>query len=308
MNLTLNKHKAKLEVLKKTKLERFDKAVSEYFAPIASKLHLPLFRVSDGIYELPSRYHILRIRLDTGHSSQSLNVLLRKTSLRDFIDDKPGIQLGIKWFREFNGEEEFKSFERYPTHEEFSKQTRWFATETDRWVTPYLLGLKDDFEILMKFIDEKGEAGRQKVKEMTANVLRNMKGKIRAEWPVVILREKGEERETAKEFRANSIHFLGELEGREEQIFKEKLAEFFKRDRSVMSAYLARIIGLGVPATAALCLRTQFGFDRGMMEKVGRIFAQIFDINENFNVIFLTEKQESMLANVCRPFFAINYP
>jgi len=40
-----------------------------------------------------------------------------------------------------------------------------------------------------------------------------------------------------------------------------------------------------------------------MMEKTGKIFANVFDIDENFNVIFLTGEQESSLAKVCQPFF-----
>jgi hypothetical protein len=283
----------------------FDRAVAKFFKPIADKLQLPLFKVAYNIYEIPSPYFIMRIRLHGGRY-RGINVILRRTTLRDFVDNKPGFQLGIGCFAQFIGEElkGFKQLLPTATDADFMEQAQLFMVQAERFGVPYLLGLKDDFEAVEKFIVKRGEPEVQRIKEMTASTLRNMRGQVRAEWPVIIPREKGEEGETVKELRASNIQFLGELEGQKEKIFKEKLAEFFTRDRSVKSAYLARIIGKDIPATTALCLRTQFGADRGMMEKIGKIFAPIFGIDENFNIIFLTDPQESLLAKVCRPFFA----
>jgi len=281
--------------------ELFDKSVAKFFAPIAKKLQLPLVKVNDYIYEIPSPHFIMRIRLNGGRH-RGLNILLRQTTLRDFVDNKPYIQYGLGCFDLSNGEE-LKPLPPVLTDADFLQQAQSFAAEAERLGAPYLLGLKDDFEAIREMMRKRVEPRLKEIREMTANIRRNMRGQVREEWPVVIPREKGEEGETAKELRVSNIQFLGELEGQKEQIFKEKLADFFKRDQSVKSAYLARIIGYGTPATAALCLRTQFGSDKGMMEKTGKIFANVFDIDENFNVIFLTGEQESSLAKVCQLFF-----
>jgi hypothetical protein len=46
----------------------FDKAVAKFFEPIAHRLGLPLTKIRDGVYEIPSPHFILRIRLHTGHA------------------------------------------------------------------------------------------------------------------------------------------------------------------------------------------------------------------------------------------------
>jgi hypothetical protein len=281
--------------------ELFDKVVAKFFAPIANKLELPIVKVTDYIYEIPSPHFIMRIRLHGGRH-RGINVILRKTSLRDFVDNKAGFQLDVGCFRLFNGEE-LKPYSPVLTDSDFLQQAQWLTAEAEHSGVPYLLGLRDDFEAVQEFMAKRGEPEVQRQREMSASIRRNMRGQVREEWPVVIPRKKGEEGETAKELRVSNIQFLGELDGQEEQIFKEKLAEFFTRDHSVKSAYLARIIGKDIPATTALCLRTQFGSDKGMMEKIGKIFAHVFDIDENFNIIFLTSEQESSLAKVCRPFY-----
>ncbi len=177
------------------------------------------------------------------------------------------------------------------------------AEDVEHFAVPYLLGQKDDFEAVREFVEKyiENNPSSKEIRRIQQRIEHNPK--VVQAWPVVIPREKGEEWETAKEFRATNFQFLGDLNGKKEQIFKEKLVEFFKRDRSVNKAYLARIIGFEIPATSALCLRTQFGFDKGMMEKIGKIFAHVFSIQENFNVVFLTEQQELSLAEVGRPFF-----
>lgn len=283
----------------------FDKAAAQFFAPIAKKLGLALVKVTDYIYEMPSPYFIMRFRLNGG-PRRGLNVLFRQTTLRDYVDDDRPDQYGLGCFGLYNSEEpkpEPKPLPPILTDADFLQLAQLLAAEAERSAVPYLLGLKDDFESIKEFMAKRAEPELQRIREMSADIKRNMRGQVREEWPVVIPREKGEEGETAKELRASNIQFLGELEGEKEQIFKEKLVELFARDRSVKSAYLARIIGYGTPATTALCLRTQFGADRGMMEKIGKCFAPIFGIDENFNIIFLTGEQKSSLAKVCRPFY-----
>ena len=101
------------------------------------------------------------------------------------------------------------------------------------------------------------------------------------------------------------LRFFGEQDGPPERELKERLAQFFQHDQSVMAAYLATVApDAQVPVNVALCLRTQFGSDPGLAEKVGRIFATMFGPREHLDIIFLDDEQEAELAKVCSPFFS----
>ncbi len=111
-------------------------------------------------------------------------------------------------------------------------------------------------------------------------------------------------RKKSEEVRVREIRFLGEQDGPPERILKDRLADFFRRDRSVSRAYLARVdFGEGKDASVGLGLRTQFGPDKGMVEKVGTIFADVFNAREHLDIIFLTDNQEAELTKACQPFF-----
>jgi hypothetical protein len=85
-------------------------------------------------------------------------------------------------------------------------------------------------------------------------------------------------------------------------MLKDRLVEFFKKDRSVLAAFLARV-DIGGTTTVALCLKTQFGPDRGMAEKIGAIFKTIFNAQVHLDIMFPNAVQELGLAKVCKPFF-----
>lgn len=104
------------------------------------------------------------------------------------------------------------------------------------------------------------------------------------------------------EVRVPKVEFTGEQEGPPEQLLKSRLTEFFQRDKSVLKAYLAKI-SIGKETEVALCLKSQFGPDRGLAEKVGRVFQTIFNAKEHLDIIFLDSNQEEEVARVCKPFF-----
>ena len=111
-------------------------------------------------------------------------------------------------------------------------------------------------------------------------------------------------RKKSEEVRVPEIRFLGEQDGPPERLLKERLADFFRRDRSVSRAYLARVdFGEGKNASVVLGLRTQFGPGKGMVEKVGTIFADVFNSKEHLDIMFLTDGQEAQLTKACKPFF-----
>jgi SseB protein C-terminal domain len=111
-------------------------------------------------------------------------------------------------------------------------------------------------------------------------------------------------KEHPQEIHVPQLHFIGEQDGPPERELKERLVGFFQRDQSVKAAYLARV-SYDDPShvSVVLGLRTQFGPDRGMAEKVGRIFALIFGSHEHLDILFLTTEQEAALVKVCAPFF-----
>lgn len=98
------------------------------------------------------------------------------------------------------------------------------------------------------------------------------------------------------------VQFCGEQDGPAEQLLKDRLSEFFKRDRSVQAAYLVRVDVAG-QTSVALCLKTQFGSDRGLAEKIGTIFKTIFNAEVHLDIMFLSGEQESEVTKVCSPFF-----
>lgn len=110
----------------------------------------------------------------------------------------------------------------------------------------------------------------------------------------------------AEEIQVPKVSFLGEQDGVPERELKSRLVEFFQRDQSVVKAYLAQVAySEQSPMAVALCLRSQFGLDRGVAEKIGKIFASMFGGHEHLDIIFLDDQQESKLAKVCSPFFGI---
>lgn len=115
------------------------------------------------------------------------------------------------------------------------------------------------------------------------------------------------ERIHPKELTVPRLQFWGEQDGVPERELKERLTAFFRRDQSVKSAYLARVSYADPSSIAvALCLRTQFGVDHGLAEKIGRIFAGMFRGREHLDIVFATPEQEAALAKVCMPFFNSN--
>jgi SseB protein C-terminal domain len=104
------------------------------------------------------------------------------------------------------------------------------------------------------------------------------------------------------EMQVSEVKFLSEQDGPPERLLKGRLTEFFQRDKSVHRAYLART-SLERQASVALCVRTQYGADKGLAEKIGAIFGMVFNAHEHLDIIFLSEQQESQVKRVCSTFF-----
>jgi hypothetical protein len=104
--------------------------------------------------------------------------------------------------------------------------------------------------------------------------------------------------------RPRKCAFVGEQDGPPEEELKNKLVILFGQLRLVNIAYLAVVrYGDAVSPNVALCVRGQPGQNRMFAERVGRVFAAIFDSHEHLDVIWLTPEQEIILAKVCHPFY-----
>lgn len=134
----------------------FDKAVETHFEPLSRKLGLPLSKVQDGIYDIPSRQFIMRIRLDTGHH-RGLNVSLRPASFLEFDENKPGIQLGIGCFIEFHGEDPRNTLIEVSSDEDFLERARLLAVMATKYAVPYLLGKGANWKTVSEMVQRQTE-------------------------------------------------------------------------------------------------------------------------------------------------------
>ncbi|SRR5258708_18689560 len=163
----------------------FDKAVKTFFEPIAQKLALPLSKVREGVYEIPSPYFIMRVRLDTGHA-RGLNVILRPASAEEFDENKPGVQYGIGCFMEFRGEQLERTFIDVDTDADFLEQARLLALAAERHCVPYLLGKGKDLAAIREGINKKTAADLEEIKKY------RFPTNVREEWTVPDLEDENQ--------------------------------------------------------------------------------------------------------------------
>jgi len=107
-----------------------------------------------------------------------------------------------------------------------------------------------------------------------------------------------------EEIRVPEIRFVGEQDGPAERHLKGKLSELFRHSNNVQRAFLARVALRGTGnLDVVLALRFENGPDKDMVNKVGAVFASLFNTDEHLDIVFLTKQQESELIVVCQPFF-----
>jgi len=107
-----------------------------------------------------------------------------------------------------------------------------------------------------------------------------------------------------EEMQAPKMRFIGEQDGPPERDLKARLVDFFHQDKSIRSAYLARVLyDDQTTENVVLCLQTQSGPDRYLAEKIGQIFGSMFGSQEHLDIIFISDAQKPELSKVCKPFF-----
>src|SRR5947208_16282885 len=82
-----------------------------------------------------------------------------------------------------------------------------------------------------------------------------------------------------QEMRVSGVQYLSEQDGPPERLLKNRLSEFFQRDKRVQRDFLAKV-SLDGQAGVALCIKTQFDADRGLSVKKGRIDGLIVNADQ----------------------------
>jgi len=110
-------------------------------------------------------------------------------------------------------------------------------------------------------------------------------------------------RET-EEIRVPAIAFLGEQDGPVERDLKVKLTELFLLEISISRVSLARVHYHDSPVdSVALCLRSDSPPERTLVDKIGKVFASLFNGREHLDILFLNEQQQVSVDKCCKPFF-----
>lgn len=154
-------------------LEFIDGLIIRFFSPVAAKVGRPLQRIADGVYEICSSVFTIRIRFCEGHGKSILATIMltseRSTDPSDLRDE-----IGVGVVARYEGKS--MHTEQKTTAEELVEQAKEVATKTDTLLVPFLLGLRNDFESIRKYVESLIiESG---MREKTWNFPKN----VREEW------------------------------------------------------------------------------------------------------------------------------
>jgi len=103
---------------------------------------------------------------------------------------------------------------------------------------------------------------------------------------------------------ATTVNFLAEQDGPPERDLKRMLADTFARLGSVKAAYLARV-DYGRPSEqhVALCIVTDEADPVEVVEAASSVFQSMFNSDAHVDILPLSEREQSRISLVCRPFF-----
>jgi hypothetical protein len=101
-----------------------------------------------------------------------------------------------------------------------------------------------------------------------------------------------------------AVDFLGEQDGRVERELKQELRRVLEAESQISAAYLARIVYEDSKAPeVALCVRATLTDRKGLVERVGSVFAGIFSRDQHLDIVFLDADEEELLQSVCSAFY-----
>ena len=100
------------------------------------------------------------------------------------------------------------------------------------------------------------------------------------------------------------VIFLREQDGPVERSLKDQIATSLAKNIEVKKAYLVRVrYGDDRNESVALCLKGGDPSAHEIVEKVGRLFNDMFNQTQRLDIIFLTEAQELELRPIAHPFY-----
>lgn len=153
----------------------FDKAVRDFFAPIAEQCGLQIVRISDGLYEIPSSHCNMRIQLGIGHS-KGLSVTLCPAQKCSENSNGWDTEIGLPVIAKYNGYE--IQFEYVGTATEHRLQASNLSSLAKIYCVPYLLGNKSDLAEIQAFVEKAIEESGIQHKKW------NFPKNVREEWPL----------------------------------------------------------------------------------------------------------------------------
>lgn len=101
-----------------------------------------------------------------------------------------------------------------------------------------------------------------------------------------------------------SIKFVSEQDGPVEREIKNELINIFINHKKPVRAYLALVeYDDSGQQHVCLCIQTDGIEDSSLMQQCFAVFKKMFSVNEHMDFMFLTNEMETVLRNVCCPFY-----
>ena len=127
----------------------FSKAVAKSFMPLAANTKLTIHELWEGVYEVLGKDFTMRVRRGAGHRKDILVTVL-PTAERPADHEDLSKEIGLGVVAEFVGESLPEL--SIDTEEEYLRSAQYLATAADKLLLPYLLGTRNDFADLKRFV------------------------------------------------------------------------------------------------------------------------------------------------------------
>jgi hypothetical protein len=145
-------------------VETFERAVTQYFEPIAREHNWPLIRGTAELYEIPSPHFVMRIRYSVGaHAKSIYATLIPANEMPGNIEQGGRGELGVAVIAKYNG----VPIEYIPwdnIEEGMFGEAKYVADMATEFAIPYMLGQKSDWDEVKAYIARDTEKALEKIK------------------------------------------------------------------------------------------------------------------------------------------------
>jgi len=107
------------------------------------------------------------------------------------------------------------------------------------------------------------------------------------------------------ELHCSRVRYWGDQDGPRAQEFKIALSVFFRTRVEIQTAYFAKLgFNDDPPSTVALCIRALYDPNVAPINRrIGEIYAPLFKGGGTMEIIYLSEKSDRIVQQVCQPFY-----